>query len=141
MEDSLKLFDVESKKLNDQINCITANSEPSTQEIIEIYYQIMTLTSMITVLKQQLHETDDKVQFVKITQTEDIISEKFNLVIHPQLVAKLANSIKDTTTRLQSLSFDKLSTSDIQRDAKLYEDLREKMSTMEFIKQYQRSIS
>ena len=143
MDDYLELFDIESKKLDDQISHITATilSEPSTQKIVEIYYQVINITSMITVLKQQITPDDNKTQFDKITQVENMISAKFNHDIHPKLVKKLTNSIEDTTKRLQHLSSDKQSPDDVQRDAKLYEDLREKMSTKEFVVQYQRSIS
>ncbi len=142
MDDYLELFDIESKKLDDQISHIATISEPSTQKIVELYYQVINITSMITVLKQQITPDDNKTQFDKITQVENMISTKFNHDIHPQLVTKLTNSIEDTTKRLQHLSSDKQSLDDIQRDAKLYEDLREKMSTREFVvQQYQRSIS
>ena len=141
MDDYLELLDAEAKKLDEQISHITTVSEPSAQKIVEIYYHVINLTSMITALKQQTNPDDNKPQFDKIIQAEDTISTKFNRVIHPQLVTKLTDSIADTTKRLQHASSDNPSTSDIKRDAKLYADLREKMSTKEFVTQYQRSIS
>ena len=141
MDEYTELFDAESKKLDDQINRITANPAPSTQEIVALYYQVINITSMITVLKQQASPDDGRTQSDTIARTENLISEKFNLTIHPNLITKLTDSIQDITKRLQSLPSHEPSSEDIQRNAKLYDDLREKMSTKEFVEQYQRSIS
>lgn len=141
MDDYFAMLDAEARKLDEQIGHITTVSEPSTQKIVELYYQVINLTSMITVLKQQTNPDDSNIQFAKIAQAEDTISTTFNCVIHPQLVRRLTDSIEDTTKRLQHASSANPSASDIKRDAKLYEDLREKMSTREFVEQYQRSIS
>ena len=141
MDDIGKIFHAESEKLKDGIDRIMADSQHSAQEIVAVYYQIINLQSIITVLKMNVGKDDDKTHFDKIAETENLISEKFNLVVHPQIIAKLENSIRETTKNLQSDHSVKQSMQDIQRDAKLYEDLREQMSTKEFVQQYQRSIS
>lgn len=141
MDDIGKIFHAESEKLKDGIDRIMAGSQYSSQEIVAVYYQVINLQSIITVLKLNASKDDNKTRSDKITETENLISEKFNLAVHPQIVAKLENSIRETAKNLQSDHSVKQSTQDIQRDAKLYEDLREQMSTKEFVQQYQRSIS
>lgn len=141
MDDIGKIFHAESEKLKDGIDRIMAGSQYSAQEIVAVYYQVINLQSIITVLKLNASKDDNKTRSDKITETENLISEKFNLAVHPQIVAKLENSIRETAKNLQSDHSVKQSTQDIQRDAKLYEDLREQMSTKEFVQQYQRSIS
>lgn len=141
MDDISKIFHAESEKLKDGIDRIMAGSQYSAQEIVAVYYQVINLQSIITVLKLNASKDDNKTRSDKITETENLISEKFNLAVHPQIVAKLENSIRETAKNLQSDHSVKQSTQDIQRDAKLYEDLREQMSTKEFVQQYQRSIS
>ncbi len=141
MDDISKIFHAESEKLKDGIDRIMAGSQYSAQEIVAVYYQVINLQSIITVLKLNASKDDNKTRSDKITETENLISKKFNLAVHPQIVAKLENSIRETAKNLQSDHSVKQSTQDIQRDAKLYEDLREQMSTKEFVQQYQRSIS
>lgn len=141
MDDIGKIFHAESEKLKDGIDRIMAGSQYSAQEIVAVYYQVINLQSIITVLKLNASKDDNKTRSDKITETENLISKKFNLAVHPQIVAKLENSIRETAKNLQSDHSVKQSTQDIQRDAKLYEDLREQMSTKEFVQQYQRSIS
>ena len=141
MDDISKIFHAESEKLKDGIDRIMAGSQYSAQEIVAVYYQVINLQSIITVLKLNASKDDNKTRSDKITETENLISKKFNLAVHPQIVAKLENSIRETAKNLQSDHSVKQSARDIQRDAKLYEDLREQMSTKEFVQQYQRSIS
>ncbi len=54
---------------------------------------------------------------------------------------KLVNSIQATTENLQSDSSIQKSKDDIENEAKLYEELRQKMSTKEFVEQYDKGLS
>ena len=51
------------------------------------------------------------------------------------------NSISDITGDLQSLNSEQKSSETIENEAKLYEKLREMMSTKEFVKQYDAGLS
>ena len=136
-DDIATMFHAESEKLQNLINTSTKD-ELSVHEIVEIYYQIMNISSMITMLKQQ---TDGPQSLSdEIVETEKLISKKFNPIIHPQIMQKLVKSIQDITTKLQSNTGEK-SQEDIEKEAKLYDELRQKMSTKEFVEQYDKGLS
>ena len=141
LDDISKMFHIEFEKLDKLINSITSQSELSIHEIIELYYQIINMSSMITMLKQQIDSNYSKSLFDKILDTEKLISEKFNLDIHPQIMTKLIHSIHDTTVNLQSSDPVQKSKDDVENEAKRYEELRQKMSTQEFVEQYDKGLS
>ncbi len=141
LDDVSKMFHIEFAKLDKLFNSITPQSELSVHEIIELYYQIINMSSMITMLKQQIDSHNSKSLFDKILDTERIISENFNLNIHPQIMKKLINSIHDTTVNLQSSDLMQKSKDDVENEAKRYEELRQKMSTKEFVEQYDKGLS
>ena len=140
VDDISRMFHIESEKLENLINNATTKSKLSIHEIIETYYQIMNVSSMITMLKPQIDIDEYKSFLEKIQETEKIISEKFNSNIHPQIIKKLANSIQNTTKYLQSGNVEK-SKEEIENKAKQYEELRQTMSTKEFVEQYDKGLS
>jgi len=140
IDDISSMFQTESEKLENLINNATTKSELSIHEIIETYYQIMNVSSMITMLKPQIDVHEHKSFLEKIQETEKMIFEKFNSNIHPQIIERLANSIQDTTKNLQSTNNEK-SKEEIENKAKQYEELRQKMSTKEFVEQYDKGLS
>ena len=140
-DDISSMFDAESQKLKDLIDNAETKSELSIHEIIDTYYQIMNVSSMITMLKQQLNADEHKSLLDKIVETEKIISGKFNSNIHPQIIQKLTNSIQESTKNLQSADSNQKSKGDIENEAKLYEELRKQMSTKEFVEQYDQGLS
>jgi len=134
------MFDNESKKLSDVINTATTKSNLSISEIIDTYYKVINISSMITMLKQQINVDSQKILLDKILETEKIISGKFNSEIHPVIMAKLGKSILETTTALQS-GTEQRSRENIENEAKFFEELRQKMSTKEFVEQYDKGLS
>ena len=141
IDDISSMFHTESEKLENLINNATTKSELSIHEIVETYYQIMNVSSMTVMLKQQLDTNEHKILLDKIAETERVISEKFNLTTHPQVMEKLTKSIQDTVKILQSRDSEQKSKEDTENDAKLYEELRQKMSTKEFVEQYDKGLS
>ena len=141
IDDISSMFHTESEKLENLINKTTTKSELSIHEIVETYYQIMNVSSMISMLKQQLNSDEHKTLLDKIAETERVISEKFNLTTHPKVMEKLTKSIQDTVKILQSRDSEQKSKEDTENDAKLYEELRQKMSTKEFVEQYDKGLS
>jgi predicted DNA-binding protein len=135
------MFHDESEKLENLINNATTKSELSIHEIIETYFQIMNVSSMAVMLKQQLQTDEHKILLDKIIDIERVISEKFNSSIHPQVLKKLTKSIQDSIKNLQSEDSKQKSKEDIENKAKLYEELRQKMSTKEFVEQYDKELS
>ncbi|MBI1663872.1 MAG: hypothetical protein IS860_10410 [Nitrosopumilus sp.] len=133
------MFDSEYQKLENFIDTAT-KSDLSIHDIVETYYQIMNVSSMSAMLKQQLDSEKHKELLEKISATDALISEKFNSIVHPQIMEKLAKSIQDTTDNLQSANNEQKSQQDIENEAKLYDELREKMSTKEFVEQYDKGL-
>ena len=134
--DLLELFTSESNKLENLVNALNFDSELSVNQIVEVYYQITNLSSMITVVRPQLDQNN-----IKILYVEKFISEKFNSTIHPKIMERIAISISDITRNLQSINSEQKSRETIENEAKLYEKLREIMSTNEFVKQYDVGLS
>jgi predicted metallopeptidase len=135
-DDLLGLFTSEYNKLENLVNTMNFDIELSVNQIVEIYYQITNVSSMITVVKSQLDQNN-----VKILYVEKFISEKFNSIIHPKIMEHIANSISDITSTLQSINSEQKSKETIENEAKLYKKLREIMSTKEFVKQYDAGLS
>lgn len=135
-----ELFIIEFEKLENLVNKLNSENELPVNQIVEIYYQITNVSSMIEVMKQQIDKSDLS-SFEKISNVENFISKKFNSTIHPKIMNNIENSISEITKNLQSLDSDQKSKEIIENEAKLYEKLREIMSTKEFVKQYAAGLS
>ena len=140
LDSVLAMFQTESEKLENLIHNATIKPELTIHEIIETYYQVMNVSSMIVVLKQQPDINGHDV-LSKIQEIETVISEKFDSTVHPRTLEKLGNSIQSIMNDLQSVSSEQKSREDIENEAKLYEELRQKMSTKEFVEQYGKELS
>ena len=136
----IELFIIEFEKFETLVNQINSENELPVNEIVEIYYQITNVSSMIEVIKQQINKSDLS-SFEKISNAENFISEKFNSTIHPKIMSNISNSVLEITKNLQSLNSEQKSKETIENEAKLYEKLRELMSTKEFVKQYDAGLS
>ena len=134
--DLLELFISEYDKLENLVNAMNFDDELNVNQIVEVYYQITNVSSMITVVKPQLAQNNDK-----ILHAEKFISDKFNSDIHPKIMKHITNSISGITSNLQSINSEQKSKETIETEAKLYEKLREIMSTKEFVKQYDAGMS
>ena len=135
-----ELFIIEFEKLENLVNKLNSENELPVNQIVEIYYQITNVSSIIEVMKQQIDKSDLS-SFEKISNVENFISKKFNSTIHPKIMNNIENSISEITKNLQSLDSDQKSKEIIENEAKLYEKLREIMSTKEFVKQYDAGLS
>ncbi len=140
-DDISSMFHSESEKLENLVNN-AINSELSLSEIVETYYQIMNVSSMSTMLKQQLGGSNDQNSLIKkIEEAQKFISEKFDSNLHPSIMIQLTNSLADITKNLQSNNAVEKSKDEIETEAKLYEKLRQTMSTKEFVEQYGKGLS
>jgi elongation factor P--beta-lysine ligase len=136
----IELFIIEFEKLENLANQINSENELDVNQIVEIYYQITNVSSLIEVMRQQIDKSDLS-SFEKISNAENFISEKFNSAIHPKIMSNISNSVLEITKNLQSLNSEQKSKETIENEAKLYEKLRELMSTKEFVKQYDAGLS
>jgi hypothetical protein len=135
-----QMFDFESQKLQNLITAANSKTDMTIHEIVETYYQVMNVSSMITMLKEQA-DFEPSSLLSKIQETEKIISKKFDSVIHPKILAKISSAIQEMTKNLQSKNSGEKSKDQIESDAKLFEELRQTMSTKEFVEQYEKGIS
>jgi hypothetical protein len=134
--DLLGLFTSEFDKLENSVNSIKFDDDLTVNQIVEVYYKITNLSSMIVAIKPQLEQNTEQILYA-----EKFISDKFNSTIHPKIMEHIINSISDITGNLQSINSEQKSKETIETEAKLYEKLREIMSTKEFVKQYDAGLS
>ena len=139
-DDVFPMFISESQKLQNLTDVANSKTDMNIHEIVEIYYQVMNVSSMIVMLKQQI-SLEPKELIEKIQESENLISEKFNSIIHPKILQKLSTTIKELTKNLQSRNSNEKSKEQIESDAKLFEELRQNMSTKEFVEQYDYGIA
>ncbi|RMW33745.1 MAG: hypothetical protein EA437_05945 [Candidatus Nitrosomarinus sp.] len=139
-DDLFTLFSDEFEKLKKLLDQISPDNELTVNQIVEIYYQITNVSSLTEVIKQQLDDSDST-SFEKISNAQNFISENFNSTIHPKIMKNIDDSISEITKNLQSLNSDEKSKETIENEAKLYEKLREFMSTKEFVMQYNAGLS
>jgi predicted RND superfamily exporter protein len=139
-EDISKMFEDEFQKLITLFDTADSKTEINIHEIVETYYQVMNVSSMITMLKQQTDSEPEEL-LEKITQTEKLISERFDSSIHPKIMDHLSSSIQSLTKNLQSETIDEKSKEQIEKDAKLFDELRQTMSTKEFVEQYETGLA
>ena len=139
-EDISIMFQTESRKLQNLFDVADSKTDMTIHEIIETYYQVMNVSSMTTMLKQQA-DSQSKELLEKIQQTEKLIFERFDSIIHPKIMKKLSTSIQELSKNLQSGNSGKKSKEQTESDAKLFDELRQTMSTKEFVVQYDDDLS
>ncbi len=139
-KDISQMFENESQKLESLFDAADSKTHMNIHEIVEIYYQVMNVSSMSTMLKAQ---TDSKPKELinKVQNTENLISKRFDSTIHPKILEKLSASIQDLTKNLQSGHSGEKSKEQIEKDAKLFDELRQTMSTKEFVEQYESGLA
>jgi len=139
-EEISKMFENESQKLSSLFDSVDSKINMNVHEIIETYYQVMNVSSMVTMLKQQADSEPEEL-VDKIKQTEKLISTRFDSNIHPKVMENLSTSIRELTKNLQSGNTGEKSKEQTESDAKLFDELRQTMSTKEFVEQYENGIS
>jgi len=139
-EDISQMFEKESQKLENLFDTTDSKTDMNIHEIIEAYYQVMNVSSMATMLKEQ-GDSEPEELLEKITNTEKLISKRFDSVIHPKIMDTLSESIQKLTKNLQSEPSGEKSKEQIESDAKLFDELRQTMSTKEFVEQYETGLS
>ena len=135
-----KMIESESQKLSSLFDSADSKTDMNIHEIVETYYQVMNVSSMATMLKAQA-DSEPKEIIDKITQTEKLISDRFDSTIHPKIMENLSMTIQELTQNLQSGNSGEKSKEQTESDAKLFDELRQTMSTKEFVEQYENRIS
>jgi len=143
IDETTNLFTSESSKLQDVISHALKNSEIlPTSEIIEVYYQVSNVTSLAKFLRQKLGDLENteekKTLLNKMQKMEKLIDEKFNETLHPLVMSQLKKSIENSRKNLKDMKTNqsKKTKNEIENQARVYEKLRQTMSTKEFVDQY-----
>ncbi len=143
IDETTNLFTSESIKLQDVIIHALKNSEIlSISEIIQVYYQVSNVISLVKFLRQKfadLENTEEnKTLLNKMQKMEKLIDEKFNETLHPLVMSQLKKSIENSRKNLKDMKTNqsKKTKTEIENQAMVYEKLRQTMSTKEFVDQY-----
>ena len=141
--DTINLFYSESNKLEDTLSQSLKNSEKlSLSEIIGLYYQIINVTSLVKFLRQNIKDAEnmkeENLLLHRIQKIEKYIGEKFDSDLHLLLISNLEKSIETLKIKLKDSTMDqpKKTKEEVENQAKMYEELRQIMSTKEFVDQY-----
>ncbi len=141
------LFYSESSKLEDIVSQSLKNSEAlSLSEIIGAYYQVINVTSLVKFLRQNLegikNAEENKLLLTRIQEIEKYISEKFDVNLHPLIMSNLEKSVENSIKKLKNMTTNQpeKTKEDLGNQAKMYEELRQIMSTKEFVDQYNKGL-
>ena len=134
VSESMKLQNSVSQMIKDYQNL-------KIEDIIGLYFQVINVTSFTKSLSEgkiMIEKNSD--EFKKIEEIEKYIDEKFNGYLHPLLMSQLEKTIEDFKTDLKNTSTKQntKTKSEIEKQAKDFEQLRQLMSTQEFVNQYDR---
>jgi len=141
-DESLEVFNSEAKKLQDLVsNGLDNFGKLDLSKIVELYYQVINVTSLAKFLKQNFEEeTSEKSKFfvAKIQEIEKFNVEKFDNNLHSLIMSNLKKLIENSMKNLKDRTTNqKDKTKEVMEDqAKMYENLRQIMSTKEFVEQY-----
>jgi len=140
ISDAINSLVSEYNKLQNSVSqMINGYENLKMEDIIGLYFQVINVTSFTKSLNENNFtiekESDD---FKKIAEIEKYIDEKFNEQLHPLLMSQLEKTIEDFKTNLKNMKAKQNSKtkSDIENQAREFEELRKLMSTQEFVNQY-----
>ena len=139
IENSLQLVNSELGKLEQIISKINEKSIP---DIINLYYQVAVVQTLAKKLKNDFEpfdKSEHKKLLDKIKEVEKYLVDNFTKSLHPEILIQLTNSIQNSTESLKLLgqNSEQKTKETIEKEALLYKELRELMSTKEFVEQYE----
>ena len=139
---SLKLLDSEFEKFQKIIDSMPKNSEKMIPDIVSLYFQATMVETLSKKLRQDIVESDQQTYLEKINKIQKYVDENFSKSLHPEILSQLINSIKESTDNLKLLeqNSEEKTKEIIETEAQLYKELRELMSTKQFVEQYESGI-
>tara|TARA_B100000401_G_scaffold96245_1_gene61804 strand:+ start:219 stop:662 length:444 start_codon:yes stop_codon:yes gene_type:complete len=139
---SLELLDSEFEKFQKLINSIPKNSEKIIPDIVSLYFQATMVETLSKKLKEDISGSEQQKHLEKINTIQKYVDENFSKSLHPEILSQLVNSIQKSTDNLKLLgqSTEEKTKEIIENEARLYKELRELMSTKEFVEQYDAGI-
>ena len=142
MVNSLELLDSEFEKFQKIIDSISKNSEKMIPDIVSLYFQATVVETLSKKLKQDILESEQQIHLEKINKIQKYVDENFSKSLHPKILSQLVNSIQKSTDNLKLLeqNSEEKTKEIIENEAQLYKELRELMSTKQFVEQYESGI-
>ena len=142
MVNSLELLDSEFEKFQTIIDSISKNSKKMIPDIVSLYFQATMVETLSKKLRQDIVESDQQTYLEKINKIQKYVDENFSKSLHPVILSQLVNSIQKSTNNLKLLGQNSEAKTKeiIENEAQLYKELRELMSTKEFVEQYDSGI-
>ena len=139
---SLKLLDSEFEKFQTIIDSISKNSKKMIPDIVSLYFQATMVETLSKKLRQDIVESDQQTYLEKINKIQKYVDENFSKSLHPEILSQLINSIQESTDNLKLLeqNSEEKTKEIIENEAQLYKELRELMSTKQFVEQYESGI-
>ena len=139
---SLDLLDSEFEKFQTIIDSISKNSKKMIPDIVSLYFQATMVETLSKKLRQDIVESDQQTYLEKINKIQKYVDENFSKSLHPVILSQLVNSIQKSTNDLKLLGQNSEAKTKeiIENEARLYKELRELMSTKEFVEQYDSGI-
>ena len=139
---SLELLDSEFEKFQKLINSIPKNSEKIIPDIVNLYFQATMVETLSKKLKEDISGSEQQKHLEKINTIQKYVDENFSKSLHPEILSQLVNSIQKSTDNLKLLdqNSEEKTKEIIENEAQLYKELRELMSTKEFVEQYDTGI-
>jgi len=139
---SLKLLDSEFEKFQKIIDSMPKNSEKMIPDIVSLYFQATMVETLSKKLRQDIVESDQQTYLEKINKIQKYVDENFSKSLHPEILSQLINSIQESTDNLKLLdqNSEEKTKEIIENEAQLYKELRELMSTKQFVEQYESGI-
>ena len=142
MVNSLDLLDSEFEKFQKIIDSISKNSKKMIPDIVSLYFQATMVETLSKKLRQDIVESDQQTYLEKINKIQKYVDENFSKSLHPEILSQLINSIQESTDNLKLLeqNSEEKTKEIIENEAQLYKELRELMSTKQFVEQYESGI-
>ena len=142
MVNSLELLDSEFEKFQSIIDSISKNSKKMIPDIVSLYFQATMVETLSKKLRQDMVESDQQTYLEKINKIQKYVDENFSKSLHPEILSQLINSIQESTDNLKLLdqNSEEKTKEIIENEAQLYKELRELMSTKQFVEQYESGI-
>ena len=142
MVNSLDLLDSEFEKFQTIIDSISKNSKKMIPDIVSLYFQATMVETLSKKLRQDIVESDQQTYLEKINKIQKYVDENFSKSLHPEILSQLINSIQESTDNLKLLeqNSEEKTKEIIENEAQLYKELRELMSTKQFVEQYDSGI-
>ena len=142
MVNSLELLDSEFEKFQTIIDSISKNSKKMIPDIVSLYFQATMVETLSKKLRQDIVESDQQTYLEKINKIQKYVDENFSKSLHPEILSQLINSIQESTDNLKLLdqNSEQKTKEIIENEAQLYKELRELMSTKQFVEQYESGI-